>query len=75
MFFISKKPAVMTNLANDLPLASLKSIYNNVTHSSVGYMKAMEYGCGMMVCAPLIILYLFCQRYLVQGIERSGIVG
>lgn len=75
MFFISKKPAVMTNLANDLPLASLKSIYNNVTHSSGGYMKAMEYGCGMMVCAPLIILYLFCQRYLVQGIERSGIVG
>ena len=24
---------------------------------------------------PLLILYLFCQRYLVQGIERSGIVG
>ena len=30
---------------------------------------------GMMVIAPLIILYLFCQRYLVQGIERSGLVG
>ena len=30
---------------------------------------------GMMIIAPLIILYLFCQRYLVQGIERSGLVG
>ena len=30
---------------------------------------------GMMAIAPLIILYLFCQRYLVQGIERSGLVG
>ena len=30
---------------------------------------------GMMAIFPLIILYLFCQRYLVQGIERSGLVG
>ncbi len=30
---------------------------------------------GMMAIAPLIVLYLFCQRYLVQGIERSGLVG
>ena len=24
---------------------------------------------------PLLVVYLFCQRYLVEGIERSGIVG
>ena len=30
---------------------------------------------GMMAIMPLIIMYLFCQRYLVQGIERSGLVG
>lgn len=30
---------------------------------------------GMLVIIPLLIVYLFCQRYLVQGIERSGIVG
>ncbi len=30
---------------------------------------------GLMIIAPLMIVYLFCQRYLVQGIERSGIVG
>ncbi len=30
---------------------------------------------SMLVIAPLILMYLFCQRYLVEGIERSGIVG
>lgn len=30
---------------------------------------------SMLIIAPLIIMYLFCQRYLIQGIERSGIVG
>ncbi|MBQ2793849.1 MAG: carbohydrate ABC transporter permease [Clostridia bacterium] len=30
---------------------------------------------GLMIIAPLLVLYLFCQRYLVQGIERSGLVG
>ena len=30
---------------------------------------------GIMAIAPLIIVYLFGQRYLVQGIERSGLVG
>ncbi|HZK34160.1 MAG TPA: carbohydrate ABC transporter permease [Bacillota bacterium] len=29
----------------------------------------------IMIIIPLIILYLFCQRLLIQGIERSGIVG
>ena len=75
MFYISERPALMVNLTKDLPLASLKSILNNVAKGSGAYQKAMEYGCGMMICAPLIVLYLFCQRYLVQGIERSGIVG
>lgn len=30
---------------------------------------------GMLVVAPLIILYLFCQRYLIQGIAHSGFGG
>ena len=30
---------------------------------------------GLMIIAPLVIVYLFGQRYLVQGIERSGLVG
>lgn len=30
---------------------------------------------GLMVIAPLFIIFLFAQKSLVQGIERSGIVG
>ena len=29
----------------------------------------------LLVLVPLIIVYLLCQRYLIEGIERSGIVG
>ena len=39
------------------------------------YYNVINNTAGMMAIAPLIILYLFCQRYLVQGIERSGLVG
>ncbi len=39
------------------------------------YNSAVKNTAGMMIIAPLIIVYLFGQRYLVQGIERSGLVG
>ena len=42
-----------------------KTIYYNVIQNTA----------GMMVIMPLIILYVFCQRFLVQGIERSGLTG
>ncbi|MBQ7778973.1 MAG: carbohydrate ABC transporter permease [Clostridia bacterium] len=30
---------------------------------------------AILIMLPLVVIYLFCQKYLVQGIERSGIVG
>ena len=39
------------------------------------YYTAINNTCGIMIIAPLVVVYLFCQRYLIQGIERSGIVG
>ncbi len=30
---------------------------------------------GLLIIIPLLVVYLFCQRYLVEGIERSGLVG
>ena len=51
--------------------ASLKV---NRTGSDLFY-NAIKNTAAMMVIAPLILIYLFGQRYLVQGIERSGIVG
>ncbi len=39
------------------------------------YESAIRNTCGLMILTPLIIIYLFAQRYLIQGIERSGITG
>lgn len=39
------------------------------------YYDAIKNAGGLMVIFPLVLVFLFCQRYLVQGIERSGIVG
>ena len=76
LFFTgADKPALMTYLGNVLPFPSLKATLSQIARNNPAYTKAMQYGCGMMACTPLIILYLFCQRHLVQGIERSGIIG
>ena len=37
------------------------------------YYTAIRNTCGLMIIAPLLVMYLFCQKYLVQGIERSGL--
>ncbi len=39
------------------------------------YSAAIRNTAGILILAPLLIMYLFLQRYLVEGIERSGIVG
>ena len=39
------------------------------------FSSAVSNACAMLIITPLIVIYLFCQRYLIQGIERSGIVG
>ncbi len=37
------------------------------------YYSAIRNTCGLLIILPLVVLYAFCQRYLVQGIEHSGI--
>ena len=39
------------------------------------YNTAINNTAGILILIPLIIMYLFGQRYIVQGIERSGITG
>jgi multiple sugar transport system permease protein len=39
------------------------------------YRNVVQNTGGLLIIAPLIIIYLFGQKYLVQGIERSGLVG
>ena len=37
------------------------------------YKSMITNTCGLMIIFPLVILYAFCQKFLVQGIEHSGI--
>lgn len=46
----------------------------NTNYAGAALYKAAIYNTsGILIIAPLIVLYLFGQRYIVQGIERSGL--
>ncbi len=50
---------------------SLKVATNNLE----AYSSAITGTATILIALPLILAYLFVQNYIVQGIERSGIVG
>ena len=68
-FFTSSGPRLLPKI-----ISVPKSIETDYAGKAL-YETAIRNSCGMLIIAPLLIVYLFCQRYLVQGIERSGIVG
>lgn len=35
----------------------------------------IKYAGIVLLILPMVVLYLFCQRYFVESIERSGLVG
>ncbi len=72
LFFTSSvnKTYLMPDVYTQIP-PSLETTYAG----RVLYYNVIQNTAGIMIIAPLVILYLFCQRYLVQGIERSGLVG
>jgi len=43
--------------------------------ASTMYQSAIRNTCGLMIIAPLLVVYLIGQRFLIQGIERSGVTG
>ncbi len=69
-FFTSTKTMLMPNLIDKIP----KSLETNYAGTML-FESAIRNTCGLLIIAPLLVIYLFCQRQLVQGIERSGIVG
>ena len=66
-------------VALDSLSASVYSEYSNYGGSmnfiSPGFISMMNNTGTILAMVPLVILYLVCQRYFVEGIERSGIVG
>ena len=48
----------------------------NITGAAASlYTAAVTNTCGLMIILPLVLIYTFAQRYIIQGIERSGITG
>ena len=69
MFFTSAKEApLMLSQIIDIP----KSLDTDYAGKNL-YETAIRNTCGIMIIAPLVIVYVFLQRYLVEGIERSGL--
>ena len=69
VFFTTSGPKLMPDV-----VAIPKSLDTQYAGQNM-YEAAIRNTCGLMILAPLIVVYLFCQRYLIQGIERSGIIG
>ena len=68
LFFTTTKTTLMPDIIENIPSA-LDTDYAGQKL----YESAIKNTGGIMIIAPLIVMYLFCQKYLVQGIERSGL--
>ncbi|MBR2930702.1 MAG: carbohydrate ABC transporter permease [Clostridia bacterium] len=76
LFFYTKDPRYQVLLMPDMYTTMPPSLIPpNGYGATTLYTNIVQNTAGMLIIAPLIIMYLFCQRYLVEGIERSGIVG
>lgn len=64
------KMKLLPNIVFSVTQISQAAVFENTMMSSV-----MVNTAALMVVFPLIIFYLFAQKKLVQGIERSGLVG
>jgi len=68
-FFTQTKTVLMPNIVAVPGSLSADS-------TAVGmYTSAITNTCALLILLPLVVMYVFLQRYLIGGIERSGIVG
>ena len=71
MFLTTSKTLFLSKLLK-IP-ASLNELANEIPQAKDDFFAAIYNTCGLVIIFPLVILYLFCQNFLVQGIERSGL--
>ena len=69
LFFTNTKLVLLNKIVGNAPPKSLVTDYAGQSL----YYAAIRNTCGLMIIAPLVIMYAFFQKYLVQGIERSGL--
>lgn len=64
---------LLTNKLNELPNYVRDNLSFHAHHSPLQWIL-INTGC-LLFMAPLLILYAFLQRYFVESIERTGLVG
>ena len=69
LFFTSSGPHLLPNIIK------VPTSLDITFAASTLYQSAITNTCGLLIILPLFIIFLFAQNALVQGIERSGIVG
>ncbi len=69
MFFPGKSQVLLSKIVS-IP----RTLDTNYPGGNL-FSAAIRNTCGLLIIAPLLVVYLFCQKFLVQGIERSGITG
>ena len=69
LFFVTSDTNLLVKLINTIPT----SLRQDGFAGQDLYNTAIRNTCGLMIIAPLVVLYAFCQRFLVQGIEQSGL--
>ena len=67
--------AGMYQLVNIVQIPRSLTLTPEAIAASNMYNSAIRNTCGLMILLPLLVIYMFAQRTLIQGIERSGIVG
>lgn len=75
MFYRSSFP-VSVNLTSLSSLLSTSNAVTGVASQELMFMKESILACGCLITIfPLLVLYIFAQRFFTEGLERSGIVG
>lgn len=70
VFYTTTGPTLLSSI-----IKTPSSLSEMDAAASTLYTAAIRNTCGILIIIPLLILYLFGQKYIVQGIERSGITG
>ena len=72
------KSLIKTNTKTFILLPNIVKIPESLDTDYVAqitYETAIRNTCGILILIPLVIIYLFAQRTLIEGVERSGITG
>ena len=70
VFYTHTGPTLLPSI-----IATPSSLSEMDPAASTLFTAAIRNTCGILIIIPLLVLYLFGQKYIVQGIERSGITG